>query len=76
MLELGGDESVENSHVNGTPEGIDGIAGPQWANCFNKAYDCIGMKQSSEDLLKRGVSIALGLQKVRHSTYIHKIYKI
>lgn len=37
---------------------------PNWLVYFNKAYDSMSMRQSSEVTLKKGISLALTLQKV------------
>jgi len=37
---------------------------PNWLQYFNKAYDCMSMRQASEPILKKGISLALTLQKV------------
>ena len=37
---------------------------PKWLRCFNEAYDCMSMRQPSEKYLKKGISLAISLQKV------------
>jgi hypothetical protein len=37
--------------------------GPAWVKFFNDGYDCLGMKSSAEGVLKRGIALALSLQR-------------
>lgn len=37
--------------------------GPTWIKFFNDGYDCLGMKSSAEAVLKRGIALALSLQR-------------
>lgn len=38
--------------------------GKSWMQAFNEGYDCLSMRPETDELLKKGISEAIGLQKV------------
>jgi cell division control protein 45 len=60
----GGGGEDKDGYVSGTKT---------WMQAFNEGYDCLSMRPESDDLLKKGVTDAISLQKVinvRNSFFI------
>lgn len=40
-----------------------------WMHAFNEGYDCLSMRPEYDDLLKKGITEAISLQKVLLAVY-------